>query len=72
METFSVREGSRRNRRGRAVSDERIWAVLRDGFDRSYGRVEGDHAVGLARFAKRNPEADAWAVVGKVRPSWLR
>lgn len=60
---------------GGAVSDERIWAVLRDELrSRSVyvERVEGDHAVGLARFAKRNPEADAWAVVGKVRPSWLR
>lgn len=59
---------------GGAVDDERIWAILRSEFRSRFTeveRVEGDPAVGLARFAKRNPDADAWAVIGQVRPSWL-
>ena len=59
---------------GGAVSDEQLWAVLQSEFmSRSVAveRVEGDPAVGLARFARHNPDADAWAVIGQVRPSWL-
>jgi hypothetical protein len=60
---------------GGAVSDERIWALLHSEFESrsiEVERAEGDPAVGLARFAMKNPHADAWAFLGQVKPSWLR
>jgi hypothetical protein len=60
---------------GGAVGDERIWTFLRSEFEsRSIDvrRAEGHPAEGLARFAMRNPQADAWAFIGQVKPSWLR
>lgn len=59
---------------GGAVSDERIWVALQREFrPRSIDveRVEGDPAVGLARFALHSPDADAWAVIGQMKPLWL-
>ncbi len=59
---------------GGAVRDDRLWAPLA-GLLAAQGatvaRVEGDPAVGLARFALAHPEADAWAVIGLRRPAWL-
>lgn len=59
---------------GGAVRDDRLWAVLE--FElQSRGvralRVVGEHAVGLARFAKHNPGVNAWSFVGAKKPSWL-
>ncbi len=59
---------------GGAVSDERIWAVLGSELQSrgmTVNRVVGNHAVGLARFAKHNPDVNAWAFIGRERPSWL-
>lgn len=59
---------------GGAVSDERLWALLRDELQ-SHGvvvkRVTGEPAVGLARFAQENPKANAWGFIGRKRPAWL-
>ncbi len=59
---------------GGAVRDEELWEILETGL-RARGvcadRIVGEHAVGLARFAKYNPHADAWAFIGEKRPSWL-
>jgi len=60
---------------GGAVGDEMIWAFLRSEFESrsvEVERAEGHPAEGLARFAMRNPQADAWAFIGQVKPSWLR
>lgn len=59
---------------GGAVRDERLWVVLENDL-RSRGvnvsRVVGEPAVGLARFAMRNPDADVWGFIGRKRPAWL-
>lgn len=59
---------------GGAVRDDRLWAPLAGllaAQGASVARVEGDPAVGLARFALAHPEADPWAVIGLRRPAWL-
>lgn len=60
---------------GGAVAAEPLWAALEERA-RACGvplcRVEGPPAVGLARFALAHPDAEAWAVIGRVRPAWLR
>lgn len=59
---------------GGAVRDDRLWAVLELELQ-SRGvralRIIGENAVGLARFAKHNPGANAWSFVGAKKPSWL-
>ena len=59
---------------GGAVGDDRLWALLVECL-RPLGirprRAVGDPAVGLARFALAHPDADPWAVAGRVRPAWL-
>ena len=59
---------------GGAVGDDRLWALLVECL-RPHGirpwRAVGDPAVGLARFAMAHPDADPWAVAGRVRPAWL-
>ena len=59
---------------GGAVRDDRLWSVLQTELA-SRGvnatRVVGEHAVGLARFARHNPGANAWAYLGEKKPSWL-
>lgn len=59
---------------GGAVEDERVWNALQSELrarSLSVKRVVGEPAVGLARYARRFPDADAWAVIGQVRPCWL-
>lgn len=59
---------------GGAIRDDQLWTLLASELTSrgvSAIRVVGDSAVGLARFAKQNPEADPWAVIGRKKPSWL-
>ena len=59
---------------GGAVSDEGLCSMLSAELE-SRGTVvtlaRGEPAIGLARFALRNPGADAWSYVGREKPSWL-
>jgi len=59
---------------GGAVRDDRLWtALVLELASREVRaiRVVGEHAVGLARFAKHFPGANPWAYVGRKKPSWL-
>jgi hypothetical protein len=59
---------------GGAVRSEALWAALKSEFVKrgeSVMRVEGEPAVGLARFAAYNADANPWAYIGLKRPSWL-
>lgn len=59
---------------GGAVRNEALWAELKSEFTKrgeSVIRVEGEPAVGLARFAAFNADANPWAYIGLKRPSWL-
>lgn len=53
---------------GGAVWHNEIWRVLETEFWARgivVHRVTGEHAVGLARYAKHHPKADPWAVIGR-------
>lgn len=59
---------------GGAVRSEAIWAALKSELAKrgeDVIRVEGEPAVGLARFAAYNADANPWAYIGLKRPSWL-
>jgi hypothetical protein len=59
---------------GGAVADDRLWAFLSEQW-RAVGvrvdRAAGEPSVGLARYARRHPDADPWSHVGSQRPGWL-
>ncbi|MDF2685709.1 MAG: hypothetical protein K0S55_890 [Clostridia bacterium] len=60
---------------GGAVREDNLWSLLcvelqKQGVENII-RVQGEPAVGLARFAAFNPNSDAWSFIGYKRPSWL-
>lgn len=59
---------------GGALHDDRLWDVLSRELQArgvTARRVQGEPAVGLARYARRHPDADPWSFVGRMKPSWL-
>lgn len=61
---------------GGALGDENLWllleAELRELGAEAPVRVQGEPAVGLARYALYHPDADPWRYIGQECPSWLR
>jgi hypothetical protein len=59
---------------GGAVQNDELWSELKTEFEKrgeDVIRIEGEPAVGLARFAAYKPNANPWAYIGSKRPSWL-
>lgn len=59
---------------GGAVRNEALWTALKAEFVKrgeSVVRIEGEPAVGLARFAIYNADVNPWSYIGSKRPSWL-
>lgn len=59
---------------GGSVREEKLWEIVESELHVKgveVERVTGEHAVGLARYAMRHPDANPWSVVGNQRPAWL-
>lgn len=59
---------------GGAIRNDCLWKALKAELGKQGEdiiRIEGEPAIGLARFASSCPDADAWAYIGHKKPSWL-
>ena len=59
---------------GGAVRSNALWTALKSELAKrgeNVIRVEGEPAVGLARFAAYNTDANPWSYIGLKRPSWM-
>lgn len=59
---------------GGSVRDDQLWEIVESELlarNVTVQRITGEHAVGLARYAMRYPDANPWAVIGSQRPAWL-